>query len=372
MQKIWLKRGLALALCLLCAGGTAVYTPSVMADAAVSVAAASLVIRLDTSGCELKTTAQKYYLAVTVTPDRGTPPDAVSSNPDVAVGKYVKKSGNNYLYEISGLKEGLATIYLRYANTENMLAVKVGDEKGTVDVRVPEGSTLREVAQTLERSGVCTMKAVFDAANSSAFDSYSFISSIPNADSRYYKLEGYLYPDTYNFWKGQNVESVLKAMLNNFQTKTANINWQNSAGLTKEQVLTLASLVQREGTAADMANVSSVFHNRLKSGSSVNVYRLQADSTMYYPYRAKSNVPTQFPGFQSTYNTYNFEGLMPGPICNPSLTAIQAALNPASTNYYYFCHSATGSSYFASTLEQHNANLVAAGLRAAGAESVTA
>ena len=118
------------------------------------------------------------------------------------------------------------------------------------------------------------MKEVFDASNSSAFDSYPFIASITNADSRYYKLEGYLYPDTYNFWKGQNVQSVLRTMLDNYQTKTANINWQNTAGLTKEQVMTLASLVQRESTASDRANVASVFINRLRSGNSVNVYRL--------------------------------------------------------------------------------------------------
>lgn len=359
------KRCVALALCALCMGGVAVTNMPVTAEAAVSVAAASPVIRLDTASCELKTTANKYYLAVTVTPDRGTPPDAVSSNPDVAVGKYVKKADGRYLYEISGLKEGLATIYLRYANTENMLSVKVGDETGTVNVRIPEGSTLREAAQALERAGVCTMKSVFDASNSNAFDSYPFISSIANADSRYYKLEGYLYPDTYNFWKGQNVNSVLKAMLDNYQNKTANVNWQNAAGLTKEQVMTLASIVQRESTATDRANVASVFTNRLKSGNTVNVYRLQADSTMYYPYRAQGNVPSQFPAFQSTYNTYNIEGLPAGPICNPSVESIQAALNPAVTNYYYFCHSAAGVSYFAQTLEQHNANLVAAGLRSA-------
>ena len=359
------KRCVAFALCACCLGGTIATNAPVIAEAAISVSAATPVIRLDTASCELKTTAQKYYLAVTVTPDRGTPPDAVSSNPDVAVGKYVKKADGRYLYEISGVKEGLATIYLRYANVENMLSVKVGDETGTVNVRIPEGATLRETAQALEQAGVCSMKEVFDASNSSAFDSYPFIASITNADSRYYKLEGYLYPDTYNFWKGQNVQSVLRTMLDNYQTKTANINWQNTAGLTKEQVMTLASLVQRECTASDRANVASVFINRLRSGNSVNVYRLQADSTMYYPYRAKVNVPSQLPGFQSSYNTYNITGLPAGPICNPSVESIQAALNPANTNYYYFCHSANGTSYFAETLEQHNANLLAAGLRSA-------
>ena len=211
--KRFAKRCVALALCACCLGGAVVANVPVTAQAAVSVSASTPVIRLDTASCELNTTAQKYYLAVTVTPDRGTPPDAVSSNPDVAVGKYVKKAGGRYLYEISGLKDGLATIYLRYANVENMMSVKVGDETGTINVRIPEGSTLRETAQALERAGVCSMKDVFDAANSNAFDSYSFIASIPNADSRYYKLEGYLYPDTYNFWKGQNVQSVLKTCL---------------------------------------------------------------------------------------------------------------------------------------------------------------
>ena len=86
--------------------------------------------------------------------------------------------------------------------------------------------------------------------------------------------------------------------------------------------MTLASIVQRESTATDRANVASVFVNRLKSGNAVNVYRLQADSTMYYPYRAQGNVPSQLPGFQSTYNTYNIMGL-------PADQFAAQALNPS-------------------------------------------
>lgn len=346
-----------LALCLICTG--------VPAYAAVSSLKISPVIRLDTSSVALKENGGVYYLGVTVTPDAGTAPDVFSSNSTAATAVYAKKSGNQYLYTITGTNAGLSTVSIRYAGAEGSLTVKTGKGNGTVNVKIPEGRNLRETAEILERSGVCSMKELLESANLPDFDGYPFIQSISNADQRYYKVEGYLYPDTYNFWKGESAVTVLKTMLTNYQNKTAAVNWQNAEGLSREQIMTLASIIQAEGTSYDLAHISSVFHNRLKNGPAVQIKGLQANSTTYYPYRAKANVPAQFGDYKSTYDTYTISGLPAGPICTPSLTAIQAALSPASTNDYYFCHGKNGVAYFAQTFAEHKQNLITSGLATA-------
>ena len=138
-----------------------------------------------------------------------------------------------------------------------------------------------------------------------------------------------------------------------------------NSGMSMDEVLTLASIIQMEAADADdMYLVSSVLHNRLENGAQYDIYTLDCDSTMYYPYRTKEQVPEdQRETFVSTYNTYNLGGLPAGPICNPGLDAVKAALNPESTNYYYFCHDAEGNAYYARTSSEHEQNLVKAGLR---------
>jgi UPF0755 protein len=135
--------------------------------------------------------------------------------------------------------------------------------------------------------------------------------------------------------------------------------------MTLDQLLTLASMIQAEAADKDdMAKVSSVFHNRLNSGGKDDLLRLRSDPTTYYPYRQKSLVPAELRDtYKSRYDTYTIEGLPPGPICNPGMDAIDAALNPADTDYYYFCHDAKGKAYYAKTNTQHQANLKKAGLR---------
>ena len=135
--------------------------------------------------------------------------------------------------------------------------------------------------------------------------------------------------------------------------------------MTLDEVLTLASIIQMEAANTDdMYMVSSVLHNRLENGSQYDIYTLDCDSTTYYPYRTKDDVPeAERDTFTSTYNTYTVRGLPAGPICNPGMDAIDAALNPQDTNYYYFCHDADGNAYYAVTAAEHQQNLVEAGLR---------
>ena len=129
-----------------------------------------------------------------------------------------------------------------------------------------------------------------------------------------------------------------------------------------DEIVTIASIVQAEAANKDdMFVISSIIHNRLKNGVEMGVAQLNCDCTVYYPYREQKDVPASIKDtFKSRYNTFNFNGLPPGPICNPSLDAILAAIAPKDTNYYYFCHSITddGSTpYYATTLSEHEYNL---------------
>ena len=129
-----------------------------------------------------------------------------------------------------------------------------------------------------------------------------------------------------------------------------------------DEIITIASIIQAEAANEDdMYYISSILHNRLDHGIEMGVAQLNCDCTVYYPYREYKDVPETIRGtHKSTYDTNTFNGLPAGPICNPSLTAILAAIEPYDTDYYFFCHSITdeGSQpYYASTIEGHNYNL---------------
>lgn len=237
-----------------------------------------------------------------------------------------------------------------------------------VRITFPEGINLREIAEKLEENEVCTAEDVLEAANSSEYDGYDFIAAITNADKRYYKLEGYLFPDTYDFYKGEDPKVALGKMINTCQTRFSKEMREKAEdlGYTIDEVLTLASIVQAEAVdEKDMRMIAGILQNRLEDGASHDIYHLECDSTTYYPYANKSQVPKdELEGFTSTYDTYTIEGLPPGPICSPGLSAIQAVLEPSSDSAgkYYFCHDADGNPYYASTWSQHQANLREAGL----------
>lgn len=236
----------------------------------------------------------------------------------------------------------------------------------TVKVTVPEGLNIVEIGALLEKNGVCTSKEFLDAANSPDLNDYSLIKSITNASDRYYKTEGYLFPDTYEFYKQDDPKSVLGKMIYNGSKKlTKTIRDEATAKkMSVDQLLTLASIIQAESADEDdMYSVSSVLQNRLKDGPKHNIFNLQCDSTKYYPYRQKSLVPSsQGANYVSKYDTYTIKGLPAGPICNPGETAIDAALHPKETNFYYFCHNKDKKAFYATTDSEHKRNLKAAGL----------
>jgi UPF0755 protein len=237
----------------------------------------------------------------------------------------------------------------------------------TVKLTFPEGMNALEIADLLQQNGVCSAKDAETVFNSGSLNkNYDMLGQITNASERYYQLEGYLFPDTYEFFKNEDPEQAVSKLVGNCNRKlTKQIREKaESSGMTLDQMLTLASMIQAEAADKnDMYKVSSVFHNRLKSKRS-ELLHLDSDPTAFYPYRKKSLIPENIrETYQSRYDTYNIEGLPTGPICNPGMDAIDAALNPASTSYYYFCHDAKGKAYYAKTASGHQANLKRAGLR---------
>lgn len=245
-----------------------------------------------------------------------------------------------------------------------------------VKVTFPEGFTTYQIAQRLEENGVCSADDFLSVCN----EPYEGI-EISNPDERVFLLEGYIFADTYEFYKNSDAKSVLDKFIKNYNNKiTPEIKAQaESLGMTMDEVLTLASIIQKEcdEDITECANVSSVFHNRLKSPS---FPRLESDVTTFYIKKnladylgykkdsegnalALSEQSDEIKRYIDLYSTYYCKGLPAGPICNPSMKAINAALNPADTDYVYFLTDPSGTDfYYASTLSQHQKNGKTAGL----------
>ena len=249
---------------------------------------------------------------------------------------------------------------------EKMLTVfQETREAKTVTVSFPEGWTVDKMAQKLMKNGVCTEKAFYENLDKAMFE-YGFVKDVKNKKDRYHTLEGYLFPDTYEFFIGQNPSSVIDNMLKRFSKE-----WTpqyaaraKELGMTVDEVITLASMIQKEaGNADQMKYISSVFHNRLKNPA--NFPSLQSDATAAYVtncvrYGIESS---EYDAYLFRYNTYNLTGLPVGAICNPGSKAIEAALYPAQTDYFYFCHNTnTKEIYLAKTLVEHNKNKIKAEL----------
>ena len=238
----------------------------------------------------------------------------------------------------------------------------------TVSVTFPEGMTLVQIAEKLEENKVCDASEFIALTNNTEFIQtlgYSFTEGITNPEDRAFYLEGYIFPDTYEFYKGERAERALRRFLDNTDKKlTAEYRQRaEELGFTLDEIITLASVVQEESfTNASVKNVSSVLHNRLKSPS---FPRLQCDVTIHYinEYVADSPYLTgNTDVFAERYNTYKCDGLPAGPITNPGLASIEAALYPAETDYYYFVTDSDWNYYYASTYAQHKANCNKVGL----------
>lgn len=249
------------------------------------------------------------------------------------------------------------------------------NSKEVVEITFTEGMNILDYAELLDDNGICKKESFLESCNSDEFDAkFEFLKNIDKTKV-YCKLEGFLYPDTYQFYKGESANDSIKRFLHNFEKKVVKDSsvqemFKNSS-FSLQEIIVIASLVQAESANKDdMFNVSSVIQNRLKtlSNNGYNVFgegdlaTLRIDSTVWYPYKTRQNVPKKSASSFKAYNTYEIKGLPPGSICSPSTEAITAALKPNSTNYYYFCHSKTGEAFYAKTNNAHIANLHKAGL----------
>lgn len=235
--------------------------------------------------------------------------------------------------------------------------------KNVVSVTFYEGMRLSDIAKRLEENGVCGYDEFMEAVKTEVFE-YEFESMMGTSEYIYYKWEGYLFPDTYEFFTDSSPRSVMAKFIDNFNSKISGYyDRMQELGMGLDEVITLASVIQSEAAyREDMEKVSSAFHNRLAEGSGLPY--LQSDVTwFYYEQEIMPFVEDQelSDTYHNSYDTYYKRGLPVGPICNPGINAIEAALYPANTDYYYFVTDKEGKFYYASTLAEHEANIVAAG-----------
>ena len=266
-------------------------------------------------------------------------------------------------YEERIIKYEPGMYYLNYSDgIENMIEsimVKSNYAKDTVRLTFPEGWSIPQIFEKLDRYGVCEAEKLY--ANLDIIGKqYSFISEIEPDGGRYLTCEGYLFPDTYDFFVGEAPSSVLKKLFNNFENKWSDDYTERleELGMTMDEVIIIASIIQREAKdGSQMKDISSVIHNRL--GDAVNFPNIQMNSTTDYITGIKQfNLfsDSYFALYLDKYNTYKGMGLPPGAICNPGKTAINAALYPSDTNYYFFCHDKSGNVYYAETAQEHAQN----------------
>jgi UPF0755 protein len=214
-----------------------------------------------------------------------------------------------------------------------------------------------------------TREGFIDVIQNGDFSEYSFNWFIAEIDKnkspdRKYRLEGYLFPDTYYFYSDSDEYTILYKLLTNFNDKFEESYKQrcDELGYTVDQVITLASMVQAEAKyASEYPIVSSVFHNRLNDPNGPTVGFLQSDPTIQYNLKEHKTVLEQSDTeIDDPYNTYIHKGLPPGPICNPGVDAIANALYPAETDYLYFVARTNGMHLFAATIDEHNNNIATA------------
>lgn len=256
-------------------------------------------------------------------------------------------------------------VYYVYADSgiENILdsmLVNNNLNKGTVRLTFPEGFTVAEVFEKIEKNEVCEAEKLY--ANLEIIgEQYSFIKKLSDKDGRYLEAEGYLFPDTYDFYIGESASSVLEKLFNNFEAR-----WEKKynsrlkeLGLSMDEIITMASIIQCEAKdGSQMAEISGILHNRLNNSATYPT--LDMDSTGDYIDLLESLgtlTKAQKDLYRPLYNTYDIIGLPPGPICNPGVSAIYAALYPAESEYYFFCHGNDGEIYYASTASEHEENV---------------
>ena len=227
---------------------------------------------------------------------------------------------------------------------------------GVVMVTIPEGYTVMQTIAVLAENGVCSEEDLIEAAKNHVFTEFDFVDNVNLGDIT--RLEGYLAPDTYEFFEDEAPELALSRLLENFAY------WMNvevrddiiKSGYTLDEIVTMASLIEKEaiGDDEERKNIASVLYNRIENPSFETYGLLQLDSTIYYILRSQGLPDEEFStSIDSGYNTYLYPGLPEGAICNPSRSALMAAVYPNDTDYYYFAYGIDDVSHFFYDYDEH-------------------
>lgn len=222
----------------------------------------------------------------------------------------------------------------------------------TKKITFPEGYSMNQIFKKLDEEGVCEYDDLMDAAANATFN-YSFLEGTEKGDAG--RLEGFLFPDTYEFYEGMPASSAINKLLEGFHYKlTAEmLKWQEESGYSMREIINIASMIEKEAANdSDRYKIASVIYNRLKAD-----WPLQIDSTTLYEYPDHKGAPTaDMLAKDSPYNTRKSKGLPPTPICSPGIASIKAALQPDDTSYmFYALNTATGEHEYFTSADAFNA-----------------
>ncbi len=253
-------------------------------------------------------------------------------------------------------------------NYDTLLALfkKQKNIREIVTLTIPEGFTTDEIIDLFLSEGMGTRDGFEKAIKEADYSEFEFIKRLDSSkikEGRKYRLDGYLFPDTYEFYKDWSEERILWTLLDNFNNKFPEDYYKkiDTLDLNVDEYITLASIIQCEAKYNyDMEIVSRVFHNRLNNPKKFP--KLESDATIQYALDShKTTVTPEDLKLDSPYNTYLYDGLPPGAICNPGADAIYAALQPSVDpevkDYYYFVSRANGEILYAKTKAEHDANI---------------
>lgn len=270
----------------------------------------------------------------------------------------------------------LNTLY-DYNALVKQMSPRSGNRAVVEDVLIPEGYSCRQIFERLEEKGVCKAADLEQWAANGELGDYWFLSDVTRGDK--YCLEGYLFPATYDFYENSTPKQVLTKMLDAFQANfTEELNAQLPAlnervsqmmrddgksedfiaqnQITLHQLITVASLIEKETASHEESpKIASVIYNRLFRWGDTPRY-LNIDASVIYALNGKTGLTAEDMAVDSPYNTYTHTGLTPGPISNPGIASMKAALNPEDTDFYYYVlNPETGTHEFTKTYEEHQA-----------------
>lgn len=264
-----------------------------------------------------------------------------------------------YYVKLKGIGAGLQAGEYQFQtgqSVEQMLQkMTEGDTvANTVRITIPEGWNVEQVADALAKKGMINKQKFLQEINRGSFPEYPFVAAIPQKAGRKYRLEGYLFPETYELKKGSTEREIIATMLAQFQ-KELKPEWTSKLkqrNMSLDDAVNLASIVEREVVVdKERPIVAGVYYNRLREG-----WLLQADATVQFILgKQRDRITYDDLKIKNPYNTYVYPGLPPGPIANPGRASLAAVVEPATHEYFFYVTKKDGSSehYFSRTLEEH-------------------